>query len=407
MVVTFFLIVLLVSYGFLEYFFHLRNLDTVPLRIHVNGTRGKSSVTRLIAAGLRAGGIKTLAKTTGTAPRVIIENGSETRIFRPGSANIIEQIKFVSKARSRDAKAFVVECMALQPELQRLTEHKMIRSHIGVITNARADHLDVMGETVLDVAQSLSNSIPKKGKFFTAETDSKILGLFKGVSNRRQTKMITAQEDEVSWEKMRGFSYIEHRENVALALKVCQECGVDRDQALKGMTEAIPDPGVLRIYQISFFNKDIQFANVFAANDPDSTALIWDRMIQTIEPDRKKIVLVNSRGDRIQRSEQMGVLIAKRLMADAYILVGDYTKIIEDEAIRLGLSEDKIENLGTVSISDIFEAVLDCTPSRSLVFAIGNIGGMGQSIVDFFKHRGDSGDRTSDWVGARIEPYIF
>ena len=37
----------------------------------MNGTRGKSSVTRLVAAGLREGGLKTFAKTTGTAPRVI------------------------------------------------------------------------------------------------------------------------------------------------------------------------------------------------------------------------------------------------------------------------------------------------------------------------------------------------
>ena len=37
--------------GILEFQYHLRSLDTIPLRIHVNGTRGKSSVTRLVAAG--------------------------------------------------------------------------------------------------------------------------------------------------------------------------------------------------------------------------------------------------------------------------------------------------------------------------------------------------------------------
>ena len=40
-------------------------------RIHVNGIRGKSSVTRLIAAALREGKVKTLGKTTGTAARTI------------------------------------------------------------------------------------------------------------------------------------------------------------------------------------------------------------------------------------------------------------------------------------------------------------------------------------------------
>ena len=59
---------LLISIGLIEYSIHQKVLETIPLRIHVNGTRGKSSVTRLIAAGLREGGIRTFAKTTGTAP---------------------------------------------------------------------------------------------------------------------------------------------------------------------------------------------------------------------------------------------------------------------------------------------------------------------------------------------------
>jgi poly-gamma-glutamate synthase PgsB/CapB len=219
--------------------------------------------------------------------------------------------------------------------------------------------------------------------------------------------MTLSREDEISWEKMRPFSYVEHRENVALALKVCQDCGVEPDIALAGMVQAIPDPGVLRVYQINFFNKDIQFVNAFAANDPDSTVMIWDRLIQTLEPDRKKIVLVNSRGDRIQRSQQLGILISKQLAADAYILAGEFTKIIEDEAVSLGLDEEKIDNMGGESVANIFEMVLDYTPERSMVFAIGNIGGIGQQIVNFFKHRGGEGDRAGDWTRARIEPYIF
>lgn len=401
------LIAFLVIFGSLEYYFHLQNLRTIPLRIHVNGTRGKSSVTRLIAAGLRAGGLEVMAKTTGTAPRVILQDGSETQIYRPGSANIIEQVKFISKARSRSAKAIVLECMALQPELQKLAEQKMVRSQISVITNARADHFDVMGPSVPHVARAMSNTISVKGKFFTGENQPEILNIFKGVCDQKKTELHVSREDEISWDKMRGFNYIEHRENVALALKVCEACGVDREKALMGMTQAIADPGVLRIYQVKFFKKDIQFYNVFAANDPDSTTLIWNRVLTMTEPERKKIVLVNARGDRIQRSEQMGILIAQNLPADAYILVGDFTKLIEDEAIQYGVDENKIENMGNDSVANIFEKVLDYTDEKSMVFAIGNIGGLGQQIVDFFKHRGGEGDRTSDWIRARVEPYIF
>ena len=57
------LLLILIGLGLVESHFHRQALAQLPVRIHVNGSRGKSSVTRLIAAGLRSGGLKTLAKT--------------------------------------------------------------------------------------------------------------------------------------------------------------------------------------------------------------------------------------------------------------------------------------------------------------------------------------------------------
>ena len=52
-----------------------RQLNKLKIRIYVNGIRGKSTVTRLIAGVLREAGIQTLAKTTGSAAMVILPNG--------------------------------------------------------------------------------------------------------------------------------------------------------------------------------------------------------------------------------------------------------------------------------------------------------------------------------------------
>src|SRR5262245_30405572 len=84
--------------GVLELIAHRAALLKIPIRIHVNGTRGKSSVTRLIAAGLREGGIVTCAKTTGTLARMIMPDGSEYPVFRPAGANIIEQLRIIRTA---------------------------------------------------------------------------------------------------------------------------------------------------------------------------------------------------------------------------------------------------------------------------------------------------------------------
>ena len=91
-----FLVLLLCIAGLLEYKFHLKSLSNIPLRIHVNGTRGKSSVTRLVAAGLREGGLKTFAKTTGTAPRVIDSKGKDRIIHRLRLPSIGEQVKLLN-----------------------------------------------------------------------------------------------------------------------------------------------------------------------------------------------------------------------------------------------------------------------------------------------------------------------
>ncbi len=49
LIILFFLLVI----GFIEARLHQNARSKIPIRVHVNGTRGKSSVTRLIAAGLR------------------------------------------------------------------------------------------------------------------------------------------------------------------------------------------------------------------------------------------------------------------------------------------------------------------------------------------------------------------
>jgi poly-gamma-glutamate synthase PgsB/CapB len=210
------LFVSVVIFLFIEYRIHIHNLNSIPIRIHVNGTRGKSSLTRLIAGALREHGMKTYAKTTGTLPRMIMNDGREFPIYRPAGANIIEQLRIVSLAASRHADVLVVECMALQPILQSLTELKFIRATHGVITNARADHLDLMGPSERDVALALLGTTPRRGTLFTAERD--YLDEFLSVCQDRETELYVVEPEEIDAipdEKMSGFSYVEHKENVA------------------------------------------------------------------------------------------------------------------------------------------------------------------------------------------------
>jgi len=380
------LIASLVLYGLWEYRSHHFHLRRLPVRIHVNGTRGKSSVTRLISGGLRGGGLKVFAKTTGTKPRMIFVDGTEAPVLRVGKANIIEQKRIVAEAVRQGADYFVTECMGVQPHLQLLLENQLIRSQVGVITNVRSDHLDEMGPTMEHVAASLANSIPKDGILFTAE--EKHLDILQARAAMRNSKVVKASGCTISDDDMRGFTYLEHRDNVALALAVCEHFDVKRECALKGMQEATPDPGVLRRYKIETQGKIIEFVNAFAANDPDSFKIIWDMLQIHREPGKTLIVLVNSRKDRIQRAEQLGEFIASELDADYYVISGEYTHALVAKAIASGLPHNKIENLGGRPLESIFHSIVNLTAEKSLVFGIGNIVGFGEEIVNFFKERG-------------------
>jgi poly-gamma-glutamate synthase PgsB/CapB len=373
--------------GALEYRRHARALRSIPLRIHVNGTRGKSSVTRLIAAGLREGGVVTVAKTTGSAPRMIWEDGTETAIVRHGPPNIREQLGVVAAAARRGAQALVVECMAVQPELQLLSERKMVRSHIGVITNVRPDHLDVMGPGLDDVARALGGTIPRRGKTFTAERA--LLDVLEEEAKAVGSTLHAVDATHVPESALSGFSYLEHRENAALAAAVCEACGVKQDVALRGMMLSKPDPGALRAFRIRFFQKEITFVNALAANDPVSTRKIWQMVRDRYGGRGPLVVLYNNRSDRLQRAEQFGHVLATELQADHYLLMGGLARAVYDAAVRSGMPLEKAVNLEGTSPAKVFETVLDFTEEHCVVLAVGNIGGQGQDTVDYFRHRGE------------------
>ncbi|HOX78801.1 MAG TPA: poly-gamma-glutamate synthase PgsB [Bacteroidales bacterium] len=381
------LVLMAVIFGIIEYFLHQKRISSIPIRIHVNGTRGKSSVTRLIGAGLREGGITNITKVTGTFPRLILEDGTETYIHRKASANIIEQLSIVRFAASRKVKALVMECMALQPQYQTITEHRMIHSNVGVMTNIRMDHTDVMGHTLGEIAETLGRTIPAKEHLFTSE--NVIPDLLKKMADKRNTVTHFVDPEIVSHEEMQGFRYIEHRENVSLALAVCLHAGVDRNTALQGMYKAVPDAGALMVFRVEAFRKNLVFYNAFAANDPDSTFLVWRKISDETGMEGKRIVLLNTRQDRLYRAEQLAGMVAYRLEkeVDYLVLIGQSTDVVESMAIRYGIPARKVVTVGWTTSENVFDRLLALTDHTATIVAIGNMGGMGSGLVEFFEHR--------------------
>ena len=378
----------LIAMGVLELILHRRRLTRIPIRIHVNGTRGKTSVTRLIAAGLREAGVRCVAKTTGTVPRFILPNGREVPVYRPGGANVIEQKQAVTMAAAQRAEALVVECMALQPALQWLSEGTLVRATHGVITNARPDHLDVMGPTEEDVAHALAGTVPMDGVFLTAERKHR--AFFQRVAEERGSRFHAAEEisRSLTTGDVEAFPYLEHQDNIELALAVCEELGIDNETALRGMWRAKPDPGAMTEVKTEFFGRHVIFVNGFAANDPISTRYIWEQSLRRHRDLKRRIAVFNCRSDRADRSEQLAESYAGWTQADEVVLLGTGQYIFARAAVKSGLDPTRLVFVDRDHPADVFEILLGLAESSALVMGLGNIAGPGLALAEYFANRG-------------------
>lgn len=385
-ILTIILATLLVG-GIVEQRRHFANLDAIPVRVLVNGIRGKSSITRLCAGALRGGDLVVVAKTTGTAARFIWPDASEEPVYRLfGLANIVEQKEIVRRAAAARPHALVIECMAVMPALQQINQEKLIRSTIGILCNVREDHLAEMGPTLEDVARSLSRSMPQGGVCITAE--STYYPILEEEAAARNCRLIYADPELIANEEMEGFSWFTFKENVAIAIALAAELGVPRSNALAGMYSAPPDPGVLTVERYSVGGKSIRLANIFAANDPASTTMNFHRLLEAEAIRPPIFTLINCRPDRVERNQQMGAIVPD-LVTDKLFVIGSPSKSAITSVPSTWNGE--IFDLGgpTRDVDEIFRAILAEVDGEASLLAIGNIHGQGELMLEHFETLGD------------------
>lgn len=357
---------------------HDRLLDQLTVRIHVNGIRGKSSVTRLLAAVLREGGYVTIAKTTGSAARIILPSGEELPIARRGAATINEQVDVMERFVTPDVEALVVECMAVNPTYQRYAQETIVRSDVTIITNVRADHQEVMGETLEEIADSLSVTIPAGGVLITAEDRVGLRDRLADNAARRGSAFRFADEDTVTDAEMAGFEYVEFRANVAIGFALAELLGVPRSVALRGMWKAVPDIGALRLSSFDIRGKDVLWVPLFAANDRESVVAILE-MLRPQLAGRSTVGVLNNRPDRGRRAELFADMAARELQPflDQVITFGAYEGLVTGQLVRNGYPSNRITNLGETvapTLDVILDTVADLIPGeRGALIGLVNI----------------------------------
>jgi len=342
---------------------HRRHLRAVPVRIHVAGTRGKSTTTRLIAAGLRAGGRRVVAKTTGAQPRLILPDGSEEAWPRRGPASVWEQRRLFVRAARLGADTVVVECMAIRPELVWASETHLIEATTAVITNARADHFEDIGEDPDAMAEAVRWVVPASGQLVVAaEAATPALRSWAAARGATVTVVETAGLGPLAADR-------------ALALAVCAAHGVPAAVAGPAMDAAAADPASFFERSLAIGGKTVRFANAFACNDVASLALLWPTVAAASSP----VVLLNARRDRPLRTRRFVEFLAAQAPASVLFVVGDPLAVLL--ARRAGFVPGAVRRLRSRTPAAALAELAAPVPSGGLIWGVGNYQGFGARLV--------------------------
>jgi hypothetical protein len=149
------------------------------------------------------------------------------------------------------------------------------------------------------------------------------------------------------------------------------------------MYDAPPDPGVLSVERyLTPEGKKLAFANVFAANDPESTLMNINQLLDLGAIHRPLNVVINCRPDRVERNGQMGEIIPD-LQPDNVFVIGHPAKSAID-AIPAEW-RDRAVDLGGErrSAEEFMPALLERMAADSSLVAIGNIHGQGEELLEY------------------------
>lgn len=379
MVIVFTLTAVLLVLGLVEARRHRKNLNDVPIRILVNGTRGKTTLARLLVASLNVQGIRTMGRTTGSEATIIYPDGSVKPIVRKRRARVYELVPFfreVSLESSRGVSSglgpvqcVVVECMALQAENQVAFRDWLVRPTHVFITNTYVDHVPEMGPTRESSAQVLGLSVPKGASLYVSDS------FYDGLD----AKVVHVCE-EVPIEDP-----LIHPSCMAMAWAFLKDMGFGIETLQAGVSAFVPDKGLLEPFPLRGGGV---FVPSFSVNDEtcmEETIRKWSSSCGG-----KVNVVFNSRKDREQR-----ILLFKNVMSrvcdlvDDVLVIGDYPKKV---AFYIGYGAV------SCSVEEVFDKV---SSSSSAVFVgLGNIKGAGEELIGKLQSCDGGCDDGCDGKGA-------
>ncbi|MCJ7581098.1 MAG: poly-gamma-glutamate synthase PgsB [Candidatus Aminicenantes bacterium] len=386
-------LVIFVLYLLGEKIYLAEKIKMIPLRICITGTRGKSTVTRLIAGILRENGQKVLAKTTGSRPVMIFPDGSEKEIQRQGRPSIHEGKYILKTAAHLKAQALVVEMMGIRPETMSVEALEIFKPHILVITNVRLDHQEQMGKAKEDIAASFAAAIPRKCSVFTPKKE--FFPIYEEKARRVNSRVLRVPDDFSTKDLKNLELETFYESDIQLTFSVAEELDINRQIAISGIKKTQSDIGSLKAWtsKEGVLPESCCFVSAFAANEPESTALILDYLKKKeVFKGKKRVALLSFRKDRGERTLQWIQAVEKGFLSefDRVFLMGEHAGValkkithVSKEQIFLTRTSDSPSEITRKAVYN---------DQNSVVVGMGNMMGLGHKLIQYWDSIGDCCD---------------
>lgn len=365
MLMSLIFVLVFISLGLVENILHQRRLKRVPTRILVNGTRGKTTVARMVASALNESGIRTICRTTGSEAQLVLPDGTVQPFKRRFGARITEMIPLLRTCTSQNAECLVVECMALGEENQRTLSNILVRPTHVIITNSFVDHVAEIGETKEETVWTLSQSIYPGSKVFVTESE------YMEYCKDKESECTVANPYT---ESICNSNMEIHQSNAGVAIALCASLGVPKEIAIRGFAKATGDIGLRG--NITGKGNSILIPS-FSINDQTC----MDNAIKDAakeNPGKAINVVFNNRRDREYRILLMDrVLCENKDLISTVYCIGDYP-------VKVMRHFEKNAHIRAVA-SDVEDVhrIIDLACGEVFV-GLGNIKGSGEALIGSF-----------------------
>jgi len=249
-------------------------------RVLVTGSRGKSSVVRLLHAAMQAAGLRACARITGVLPRELGPGGVRT-ISRSAGAHVGEMRWWLGQLPAT-VQGVVLENSAIAPEFQALAG-RWLKPDITVLTNTLPDHQEIWGPSGHCAARALTAGVPEHGRVVLPDSlanDDYLLELL----GRRRCQLVFARPAET------GTGH-HHAVNLGLALATAKQLGIAAEPSMQAMRDVPRDRYDFHV--ASYAGAEVAMA--FSANDIASTRNLFQSL--TWSPGETRLIY-NHRADR-------------------------------------------------------------------------------------------------------------